>query len=60
MFSRTFATNHLGADYIYILLKIMERLGWQPELQEDGQIVINIPIDDFEMWENISNHMIDI
>lgn len=60
MFSKVFTTNHLSADYVYELLNVIERMGWQADLEEDGKVIVNIPVDDFSLWDTIYTYMIDI
>lgn len=58
MFTKTFTTAYLNPDFAYNILKILERMGWQPDMGGDGKITVNIPVEDAELWECLYNYMI--
>lgn len=58
MFTKTFTTAYLSPDFAFNILQILRRMGWQPDMGKDGEITVNIPVEDAELWECLYNYMI--
>lgn len=61
MFSRQFTTNHLDTDYVYEVIRLMQRLGWFVDgPTETGLLTVNILLDDMPLWDIVYSYLIDI
>ncbi len=61
MFSRQFTTNHLDPDYVYEVIRLMQRLGWFVDgPTKTGLLTVNILLDDMPLWDMVYSYLIDI